>query len=172
MDIEMEIKYKIENINVKKRLKELGAVKVRETRQVDIYLDHPCESFAEKDKALRIRIENGRAELTYKGPRRECEAKVREEINVGVSNPMLILTLLLRLGFKEVARVFKYREEYELEGIKVFVDTVKNLGKFIEIEFDEERKNKVEDLVKKLKLKKENEIKDTYLELLLTKRSL
>ena len=54
----------------------------------------------------------------------------------------------------------------------MFVDTVKNLGKFIEIEFDEERKNKVEDLVKKLKLKKENEIKDTYLELLLTKRSL
>lgn len=171
INIEAEIKYKVKDLSpIISRFKELRAVKVRKSRQIDIYLDHPCRSFVERDEALRIRIDDAKAELTYKGPRKRCEAKIREEISIKVSNPSLLLMLLLRLGFKEVARIYKIREEYKLGNVRVFLDIVKDLGKFIEIEFNGEHEAKVKDLIKKLKLKKEDEIEDTYLELLLMKK--
>lgn len=162
---EIEVKYKVSDLSsIKKRLREMGAVFVRKVRQVDIYFRHPCKDLAVSDEALRIRLEEDKSVLTYKGPRVPSKVKVREELSVNVSDAHKLISILSRMGFAEEVKIVKDREEYALGEIKLCLDTVEDLGNFVEIEFPFDNEEELTKLSRRLGLK--DVIKKTYVELL------
>jgi len=135
-------------------------------RQVDIYLNHPCRDFGATDEALRVRVEGARAVLCYKGPRRPGgPVKERLEVEVGVSDCGRVLAILEALGFREVARVSKVREEYVRGDVRVCLDSIEGLGRFVEVEGPRDR---VLELVEELGIG-DYVVDKTYLELLMSK---
>ncbi len=104
----------------------------------DIYYNHPCRDFASTDEALRIRVSSGKVEITYKGPKKRKDLKVRDEFSAQINGDAnAIVSILERLGFQPVARVRKEREVYRggPDGsVGMFLDKVECLGCFVEIE--------------------------------------
>jgi adenylate cyclase class 2 len=156
---EIEIKAKIEE-DLSNKIIENNGVFLREVFQEDIYFNHPCRDFKESDEALRLRKEGNNFILTFKGRREEGKIKKREEIEAKVEES--IIEILERLGFKKVCIIRKKRKEFSLGNVKIFIDDVENLGKFIEIEGNEE---KIFNIMKMLGIKEY--IKETYLELIM-----
>jgi adenylate cyclase class 2 len=112
----------------------MGAQEVHTTVQRDTYYRHPGRDFAETDEALRLREEEGRTTLAYKGPKLDLVTKSREELQVPLVGPGEMGALLLRLGFEPVAVVEKRRRTFHLRGLEVDLDEVKGLGTFLEVE--------------------------------------
>ncbi|GAB6862719.1 class IV adenylate cyclase [Haloplanus litoreus] len=135
---EVELKVRTPHDPVRERLSALGADRVGAVRQVDTYYDAPHRDFADTDEALRIRREetNGAAEthITYKGPLVEAASKTRREVETGVADGDRMDDILDALGFSPAAVVEKERERYDLDGYTVTLDTVGDLGEFVEIE--------------------------------------
>jgi len=156
---EIEIKAKIEE-DLSNKIIENNGVFLREVFQEDIYFNHPCRDFKESDEALRLRKERNNFILTFKGRREEGKIKKREEIEAKVEES--IIEILERLGFKKVCIIRKKRKEFSLGNVKIFIDDVENLGKFIEIEGNEEE---IFNIMKILGIKEY--IKETYLELIM-----
>lgn len=152
---------------------------VRREYHEDTYYQHPCRDFSKTDEALRIRIRrfNGHFEafLTYKGPKMDSVSKTRKEIEVPIEDPDKHAMILEALGFREVMTVEKVREKFYVEkGITITLDDVEGLGKFIEIEAMTESREKVPELVEKLRkilieLGVSKFERKSYLELLLEK---
>jgi len=129
---------------------------IRREYHEDTYYQHPCRDFSKTDEALRIRIRrfDGHFEafLTYKGPKLDPTSKTREEIEVPINDPDEHARILEALGFREVLTVEKVREKYYVEkGITITLDEVDGLGKFIEAEAMTEDRDKVPELVERLK---------------------
>ncbi|WP_456367844.1 class IV adenylate cyclase [Thermococcus sp.] len=152
--IEVEVKGYADE-EVFKRVRENFQLIRREYHE-DTYYQHPCRDFSKTDEALRIRIRrfNGHFEafLTYKGPKIDSLSKTREEIEVPIEDPDAHARILEALGFTEVLTVEKVREKYYVEkGITLTLDEVEGLGKFVEIEAMTEDREKVPELVEKLR---------------------
>ncbi len=172
MVVETEIKLSLKSPEIKKAIKEYleKNCKYEDTyNQIDVYLVHPCKDFLTSDEAFRIRLENNKCFLTYKGPREKGLTKKRIEIEVEVKNCEKTMELLGKLGFNEFIKVKKTRKKYDCNNLMLLFDEVNGLGNYVEIE----AKNKIGEkelnrLIRELKL--ENDIvKETYLELLLKK---
>lgn len=179
MGREIEVKAEVEE-DLSDRIIGAGGKLLREVTQEDVYFRHPCRDFAERDEALRLRVEDGRFTLTFKGRRGGKGAKMREEIEVSVSNFEEAVALFERLGFEKAFVIRKRRKEFLLEGVLVSLDDVEGLGRFVEIEVlldessgvDEERlKEKLLNISKKLGIKKERLTTESYLEMLVSKNS-
>lgn len=164
LEVEAKIQVPCNNVaSVRSRLLALGAEKVEERMEEDLYLAHPCRSFMATDEALRARLVNGKLyKLTYKGPRLQGEVKARPEIEVPVDERLL--EILERLGFHPAYRVAKRREYYRLQDATITIDNVEGLGCFIEVEAGDSRT--VEDTIQRLGLGGPI-ITESYLELLL-----
>ena len=163
--MEVEIKAKIENRDeLERKLKGMGAEFIKEVVEEDEYFNHPCRNFASTDEALRIRNDYT---LTYKGPKVDKDTKSREEINLKIENLKDARNLLISLGFKPVAKVVKRRRYYKMGEINISVDSLPELGDFVEVECIGEYepcKEKVMKFAKELGLK--NFIRKSYLKLL------
>ncbi|RLB56713.1 MAG: class IV adenylate cyclase [Deltaproteobacteria bacterium] len=150
------------------RLLELGARPAGNRRQRDQYFNHPARDFAASDEALRIRQVDDRAVLTYKGPKLGGPAKVREELEVGLTDARQAGLILERLGFRPGGRVVKVRQVLEFEDITVCLDDVEGLGGFVEMELVGDDRQRAErrllDLAARLGLTEF--ITTSYLELL------
>jgi len=174
--IEVEVKYRVESpVKVRERVRDSGGKLLGMEREEDIYFNHPCKDYSMSDEAVRLRIHgDGSATLTYKGPRIGAVGKAREEASVHVDDPVQVLELLNKLGFKEVARVTKNREVYSLDNFTLYLDEVQGLGYFAEIETlvdsNEMISKAIENIMelgKKLGLNEESIVNKTYLELLI-----
>ncbi len=134
--IEVESKYwSPGNSTVIVALNKLNAKKLYELTMEDVYFSNPARDFGKTDEAVRLRKTEDGTELTYKGPRMKAgSAKAREEITVKVADALSIQRILERLGFKEAYVVTKRRTAYQLDKLKVEVDSVDGLGDFIELE--------------------------------------
>ena len=151
-----------------RKLSEMGFRLSAVKRQVDIYYTHPCFNFKERDEALRLRLENGEAFLTYKGPRRKRQVKTREEIEAKIYEPDKIQEILERLGFRALAEVRKERKVFtssQDKKLKVMLDYVEDLGYFLEIEAKEERV--IQALYSKLQKCGLRIVHKTYLEMII-----
>jgi len=172
MSVETEVKLSINSPEIKKEIQEYlekNCKYIGTYQQLDTYLVHPCKDFLTSDEAFRVRWENKKCFLTYKGPREKGLTKKRIEIEVAVENCDRTLELLSRLGFREFVKIQKKREKYDCNNIVLLFDKVKDLGEFVEIE----AKNRIGEeeiyrLIKELKLE-DSIVKETYLELLLKK---
>ncbi len=169
--MEIEAKYQVpcENLSiVKEKILSLGGRCFVKQEETDIYYIHPCRNFHETDEALRIRLVNGKIEsLTYKGPRKKEDLKIREELIVKLEDDN-IMHILDRLGFSPAVIIKKNREYCKLGNSLITIDTVENLGCFIEIEAVDSNPDTVTYIAESLDLKGEPIVK-SYVELLLEK---
>jgi len=86
---------------------------------------------------LRVRTENGKSRLTFKGPVQPSEMKVREEVETLVGDGEVLLRVLEELGLHAWFRYEKFREEFCHEDVIVAVDETP-VGVFIEVEGSEQ----------------------------------
>jgi adenylate cyclase class 2 len=164
--IEKELKFRIYNANIEKIIENLGAKKISQKRQEDIYLDSKELKLFNEGKALRLRKEDNTYYLTFKGKihRRIPKVRKEEELKLKKRQAKKLLRILAELGYKESIRVIKIRTEYILNEIKIAIDEVENLGKFLEIEFKDEEKAR--ELLSNLNIKMEEALTLTYPEML------
>lgn len=120
------------------RLRTLHPCTVSDRHFEDNYLlDFPDGALQKSGSLVRIRITQGRAFLTYKGPPAE-DAIFRslEEIETGVEDGAQVLEIFRRLDMNVWFRYQKYRREYSVDGVLVAIDETP-IGDFAELEGSE-----------------------------------
>ena len=137
--IEVEVKAKIRSFDeMRKKLDEIGAIKIKTERQEDRYFNSPVKDFAKTDEALRIREtrsdERHNLFITYKGPKIDKKSKTREEVEMEIEDADKCSRIFENLGFKEVRTVVKDREYYKYENYEISLDNVHGLKPYMEIE--------------------------------------
>lgn len=173
--MEVEAKAELTSIETaREKIIEMGGKLLFEGIQIDLYFQHPCRNFKETDEVLRIRKMGNNIYLTYKGPRINAKVKVREEIEVKISNHQRMLEILMKLGFKPVIEIRKKRETWLIGNMHVNLDEVEGLGSFIEIEVKSNRakreEREIQRLMKKLGVGRERILRKTYFELIEEKK--
>jgi len=142
MPIETEIKLKVDHLApVRDRLKQIGAKRVGEVMETNIFFDTLDRALLASDCGLRIRCSRDltahgckKFVLTDKGPRGEGDVKRREEIEVGVDSLEGATAVLERLGYQRMLAFEKRRESWALGDSKVELDQLPHLGSYVEIE--------------------------------------
>ena len=111
--LEREIKLRVRDATVaREAIIRIGATPLRGRRlQEDCLLDAPNELLRGRRSVLRIRIEQGRALCTFKGPVQPSRMKLREERETVVSDGETLLYIFRQIGFEVWFRYEKYREE-------------------------------------------------------------
>lgn len=105
--------------------------------QEDALLDTEDESLRRRRCVLRIRIENGKSRITFKGPVQPSEMKLRDEFETVVGDGAMLLRVFEELGFHVWFRYEKYRQEFCHEDVIVAIDETP-VGVFVEIEGSEQ----------------------------------
>jgi len=129
--MEVELKARAPH-DIDARLASAGAVRLSTKRQKDVLYDLPGEPLRKKGVVLRLRTENGRTLITYKGPSKSKRVKAKEEIEFAVAPAAK--TLLECLGYSPSFCLGKTRVEYSLPGVTVCVDQVDIVGNWVEFE--------------------------------------
>ena len=162
---EIEIKLRIANVSaLRRRLNQLGAREVSpRTHESNTLYDTLKKDLALRGQLIRIRIEKpsqakqrqhrpqpAQALLTFKGPpqasprvRRATDRppnnsryKVREEIEIAISDAEQMHRILIALGLRPLFRYEKFRTTYTLPGLRnlniEFDETP--IGTFLELE--------------------------------------
>jgi len=173
--IEVEVKVRADHSKARSILKKIGAVKLGIENQSDTYFAAPFRDFAKTDEALRIRSLDGRAVLTYKGPKLDGISKTREEFETPVDEATTI-QILHALSFSEAGVVRKKREIFSAEEITICLDAVESLGEFLEVEIIAESEKELEisraklfELLKQFGAGEKDSIRTSYLEMVLEK---
>jgi len=104
--------------------------------QEDALLDTASDSLRDRACCLRIRMENGKSRITFKGPVQDSPMKLREEFETLVGDGVLLLRVFEELGYRVWFRYEKYREEFSHEDVIVAIDETP-VGVFVEIEGSE-----------------------------------
>ncbi len=119
-------------------------------------------------KLLRVRKTGENVVLTFKNKveKKSSKYKVREEIEIKVSDFENTIKILEGLGYKVFFRYQKFRKVYSYSSNHVCFDKTP-IGNFIEIEGDESFILKI---AKKLGFAKKDFLKDTYYDLFLKNR--
>ncbi len=105
--------------------------------QEDSLLDTDDEQLRRRRCVLRVRVENGKSRLTFKGPVQPGAMKLREEIETVVGDGLILLRVLEEIGLHVWFRYEKYREEFAHEDVIVAIDETP-VGIFVEIEGGEQ----------------------------------
>ena len=104
--------------------------------QEDALLDTADGRLRDKGSTLRIRMENGKSRITFKGPLQPSAMKVREELETVVGDGEVLLRVFEELGLTVWFRYEKYREEFSHEDVIIAVDETP-VGVYVEIEGSE-----------------------------------
>jgi adenylate cyclase class 2 len=133
---EIELKIKLRNPNeVRKKLNALGALKIGKFKEVDVFYDVGEAGLLKSDECRRLRRTGNKAVFTYKGRKTpDKKFKIREEIEVKVSDFEKTREILKKLGHKEGVSYEKIREIFELGNVKIVIDKLPFIGYWLEIE--------------------------------------
>jgi adenylate cyclase class 2 len=175
--LEIELKVRVPSLDpVRHQLVGHNARFYGRKHEHDVYYNAPHRDFSVTDEAVRVRYTDDHAVVTYKGAKIGTSGlKAREELNTAVESGEVFETILDRLGFTRTAEVNKWRENYQLGNTSISLDSVEELGTFVEIEVLAERDDRIaaaqiERISKEIGVQGEP-ILASYLELLLSKRS-
>jgi adenylate cyclase class 2 len=171
MPVEIEIKIKVEHLApVRDRLREIGAKRVGEVMETNIFFDTSDRALLASDCGLRLRRAHDLARsgaeklvVTYKGPRGEGDVKSREEVEVGVDSLDAAVDILGRLGYQRMLTFEKRRESWKLQKCKIELDQLPHLGSFVEIECPSE--SDIQRIREKLGLSHAKAMPQTYADL-------
>lgn len=139
--LEVEVKFHLAQLqSFRERLLAAGAEQVKPRLfEHNVRFDSPGERLRFRYQLLRLRKDDG-IRLTFKGPPTdagETEAKVREELEVEVSDFETMVAILERLGFEAQQRYEKYRETFRLGEVEIVLDEMP-FGDFVELEGEED----------------------------------
>lgn len=141
MPTELEAKFRVASHDeVRRRLSGLGATRRGIYLETNHLFDLPNASLRAAGKGLRVREittlegEPAAHSLTFKGPFRPGPLKDREEIETPVADAPAACAILMALGFEEMLLFEKRRETWQLEDVSVELDTLPEIGLFLEIE--------------------------------------
>ena len=136
--IEREVKLRFDSVEAaREAIEAAGATPMLGRRlQEDALLDDEEETLRRRGCALRIRSENGKSRITFKGPIQPSAMKLRDEFETVVGDGVLLLRIFEELGFHVWFRYEKYREEYAYEEVIIAIDETP-VGVFVEIEGSE-----------------------------------
>ena len=145
--IEVEKKFPVEDLEkLRQQLSEMAPDVAWVTlSQSDEYFNHRQLAFDKQDIALRIRVVADRHILTYKGPNQDANTKIRDEVEVDLSaeDAEKVVQIFQGIGMHSVAKVNKQRENLtvrweatngEAASVTVSLDTVAEVGNFVELE--------------------------------------
>ena len=136
--VEREIKLRYDSVeSARAAVLAAGATPLLGRRlQEDALLDTEDESLRRRRCVLRVRLENGKSRITFKGPVQPSEMKLRDELETIIGDGVLLLRIFEELGFHIWFRYEKYREEFSHEEVIVAIDETP-VGVFVEIEGSE-----------------------------------
>jgi adenylate cyclase class 2 len=136
--VEREVKLKFDSVEAARdAVLATGATPLRCRRlQEDSLLDAEDESLRRRRCVLRIRVENGKSRITFKGPVQPSVMKLRDEFETVVGDGALLLHVFEELGFHVWFRYEKYREEFSHDDVTVAIDETP-VGVFVELEGSE-----------------------------------
>jgi adenylate cyclase, class 2 len=136
--LEREIKLRFDTVEeAREAVLAAGATPLLGRRlQEDSLLDTEDEALRRRRCVLRVRVENGKSRITFKGPVQPSVMKLREELETVVGDGQVLLHILEELGLHVWFRYEKYREEFSHEDVTVAVDETP-VGVFVEIEGSE-----------------------------------
>jgi adenylate cyclase class 2 len=120
-----EKEFKILEIDQKKieeKLVNLKAEKVFDGDILTLFLDFKDDRIHKRKDVLRLRIENGEIELTYKTVKIEKSIKTAEESSVEVSDLQTTLKILEKLGVCINQEMNKHRVSYKIDEIRFDID--------------------------------------------------
>ena len=171
--MEIEIRAKIKNIkNIERCIIELGAKLVKQKKQIDKYFGE-INLFKKLGYSflMRIRNEGDKKFLTYKG----AEAKkdgIWEEYEFNIDNEIMAEAMLKAMGLEKIIEVNKNRIEYKIDNLTICLDTIENIGCFVEIESQDDNdigKDKLKKFMDKLNIKENQVTHKGYVTMLLIK---
>lgn len=136
---ETEAKIRVERFNeIEERLQQSGAVYKEAVRETDTYFKDPEGRLLASGSGLRLRRQvsqkGEKALLTFKGPVRQGPYKSRPEAQTWVSDYEEMSRILASLDYSPAIVVEKDRQLWQLGVCEVCLDTVENLGTFVEVE--------------------------------------
>jgi adenylate cyclase class 2 len=166
--LEREIKLRFDSASVaREAVLAAGALPLLGRRlQEDALLDTEDEQLRRQRCVLRVRMENGKSRITYKGPVQPSTMKVREELETVVGDGEMLLRVFGELGLHVWFRYEKYREEFSHEDVIVAIDETP-VGVFVEIEGTEQG---IADMTVAIGRTAEDYIVDSYRSLFLQHR--
>lgn len=141
MNIEVEIKVKVENLKeIQKKVMAVGKL-IKSIRQIDdYYIPYHRDFFNKKPHPtewLRIRNNPDKAIFEYDlsiNKKENGEQDCAEEYETEISNPDEFRKILGFLDFKKVITVDKQREYWMCGNIEIALDEIKGIGSFVEAE--------------------------------------
>ncbi len=161
---EVEIKLKVDDpAAIESKLKAIGAALVhpREFEDNQLY-DFPDFALKTRGAMLRLRIQARGSVLTYKeAPRVEGGAKVRDEMEVSVSEGETMAAMISKIGLRPLFRYQKYRAVWSYSDLLVTLDETP-IGFFIELEGP---KTAIDEVATRLGYKASDYIVKSYLAL-------
>jgi adenylate cyclase class 2 len=172
MPTEIEAKLRLDDPDaLHERLRRLGAGRVAWRHESNHLYDTPDGRLRRSGCGLRVRVAwslevEGAAPtgwLTFKGPRRPGELKVREELESAVDDAAAVMGILTRLGWREVVVYEKRREVWHLGACEVAIDELPRLGWWLEIEGPDA--DAVRDVRRALGLEDAALVKETYVDM-------
>jgi adenylate cyclase class 2 len=140
IETEVKIRCSFDAAGIRVQLEERGfTAQTTRTLEVDQLFDLADSSIRRADKILRLRKESNDSStvftLTYKGPAERGRYKIREELEVEVSDGAGFTVILERLGYIPGFRYEKYRTKFRREGEPGIVTVDETpAGVFLELE--------------------------------------
>jgi adenylate cyclase class 2 len=133
-DQELEVKFYLSHRQeMEARLNKLGRLAARRVHELNLRFDTPGRELATTGRLLRLR-QDSRVRVTYKGSGSEQGgARLRQELEVTVSDFDTTLHLLEALGYEVVLMYEKYRTTYQVENVEAALDEMPT-GHFLELE--------------------------------------
>lgn len=136
--IEVEIRILLEDAKAIETILKNKFPIIKQKHQVDEYFSHPTRNFyanAALHEYLRIRQDSGSCSLDYHIAHITKGKKMHtEEFEVKVEDAQKLREILLNLGFKPLVVVDKDRKIFDCTDFEACLDSIKDLGNFLEIE--------------------------------------
>lgn len=139
--IEVEVKVSVRDKEIIiKKLYEHGFVKKDYICETDIYFDTEEDLIRKNDNALRIRSSKNLTTheihhyITYKGPKLDAISMTRQELETEIEDMEVMKELLKALGYVKTYTVIKSRQYFSNGTVSACIDSVNNLGEFLELE--------------------------------------
>jgi adenylate cyclase class 2 len=133
--LEREIKLRFDSVeDARKAVLAAGCTpRLGRRLQADALLDSEDEQLRRRRCVLRVRVENGKSRVTFKGPVQPSTMKLREEFETLVGDGEVLLKIFEELGLHIWFRYEKYREEFSHDDVIVAIDETP-VGIFVEVE--------------------------------------
>ncbi len=136
---EIEVKIlEVNRLKIEETLLKLGAKKIFDKDILTLFFDFEDKRIVKAKNVLRLRVEQDKAELTYKKVHFTQTAKTAEEYSVEVSSLETMKKILKNLGLSVIESIKKHRLSYTLDDARFDIDryggVYEYIPEFLEIE--------------------------------------